>query len=54
VSPWLVAGQMAERYMLGPDKVTQFGMLDMKEATALACEMVRPLNPRTQTLNIKP
>ena len=36
----LVAGQMAERYLYGPDKVSQFGSIDMREATALACEMV--------------
>ena len=36
----LVAGQMAERYLYGPDKVSQYGVLDMKEATAMACEMV--------------
>ena len=36
----LVAGQMAERYLYGPDKVSQFGVLDMREATAMACEMV--------------
>ena len=36
----LVAGQMAERYLYGPDKVSQWGVLDMREATAMACEMV--------------
>ena len=36
----LVAGQMAERYLYGPDKISQFGNLDMREATAMACEMV--------------
>ena len=36
----LVSGQMAERYLYGPDKVSQFGVLDMREATAMACEMV--------------
>lgn len=36
----LVAGQMAERYLYGPDNVSEFGTVDMKEATAMACEMV--------------
>jgi hypothetical protein len=26
--------------LYGPDKVSQFGVLDMREATAMACEMV--------------
>ena len=43
----LVAGQMAERYLYGPDKVSQYGVLDMKEATAMACEMVMMHGGRT-------
>jgi len=36
----LVSGQMAERYLYGPDGISQFGVVDMREASAMACEMV--------------
>ena len=36
----LLAGQMAERYLYGPENVTTRGMHDVAAATNLACEMV--------------